>query len=98
MIPRMNQTSPALLTVPEAAAQLRVDPATVRRWIATGRLAASKPGRDYRIRADVVNRLATGEFVTNTSITDEDVAAHTRARLEQAQPSTVEVRSRLATS
>lgn len=40
---------PRLLTVPEFAAALRVDRATVVRWIKAGDLAAHKPGRDYRI-------------------------------------------------
>lgn len=98
MMRHMKPTSTALLTVPEAAAQLRVDPATVRRWITIGRLPASKPGRDYRIRAAVVEQLLTGELTTTTALTDEDVAAHTRAQLVAAQPSTAELRTRLATS
>lgn len=68
MIARMKQT-PDLLTVPEAAAQLRVDPATVRRWITIGRLPASKPGRDYRIQAAHVAQLLHGQLVTSTAIT-----------------------------
>lgn len=56
-----------LLTVPEAAAQLRVDPATVRRWITAGRLRASKPGRDYRIAQADLDKL-TGRYVTSTPL------------------------------
>lgn len=97
MMPLMTPTpSAVLLTVPEAAAQLRVDPATVRRWITIGRLPASKPGRDYRIRAEVVEQLLTGELTTTTSLTDADVAAHTRAQLVAVQPTTTELRARIA--
>ena len=48
-------TTPQFLTVPEVAAQLRVDPVTVRRWISAGRLPAFRVGRGgYRIKvADV---------------------------------------------
>lgn len=33
-----------LLTVPEVAERLRVDPETVRRWLRSGRLAGYQPG------------------------------------------------------
>lgn len=96
MMRHMTPTSPALLTVPEAAAELRVDPATVRRWITIGRLPASKPGRDYRIRAEHVAQLLTGELTTTTALTSEDVAATTRAQLTAVQPATTALRARLA--
>lgn len=66
--PTMRSHRPALLTVPEVAAQLRVDPATIRRWITTGRLPATKPGRDYRVTQDAVDKLSRGSLVTTTSI------------------------------
>lgn len=47
------------LTTAEVAAELRVDPATVRRWIAGGALPALAIGRDYRIeRADLDELIA----------------------------------------
>ena len=64
MVRRMT----TLLTVPEVAAQLRVDPATVRRWITIGKLTASKPGRDYRVSQSEVDRLTRGSFVTTTAV------------------------------
>lgn len=42
------------LSVKEVAAFLRVDRKTIRRWIASDRLPATKLGRDWRIaRADL---------------------------------------------
>lgn len=66
--PTTRSHRPALLTVPEVAAQLRVDPATVRRWIAIGRLPATKPGRDYRVDQNAVDALTRGSFVTTTAV------------------------------
>lgn len=43
----------ALLTVEEAAAELRVHPATVRRMIRRGEIPAVKVGRLWRVDADV---------------------------------------------
>ena len=42
----------SLLTIPEVAERLRVDPKTVRRWIAGGELAAYRVGRQWRISED----------------------------------------------
>lgn len=38
-----------LLTVDETAEMLRVQPATVRGWIRSGKLRASKFGREWRV-------------------------------------------------
>jgi excisionase family DNA binding protein len=38
-----------VLTVAEVAALIRVDPATIRRWIISGDLPAMRVGRGYRI-------------------------------------------------
>ncbi len=46
-----------LLTVDEAAARLKVQPDTVRRWLRSGKLRASKLGRDWRIPASSVEGL-----------------------------------------
>lgn len=48
-----------LLTVHEVAKMLKVDPITVRRYIANGRLPAVKVGRGVRVRKEVVDQLVT---------------------------------------
>lgn len=47
-----------LLTTDEAADYLRVHVETVRFWIRTGRLAAVKVGRGWRIRRGDLERIA----------------------------------------
>ena len=44
------------LTVPQVSAQLRIHPATVRIWIKSGRLAAVRVGREWRVRQSEVDR------------------------------------------
>lgn len=55
----MTTSDSDLLTVPEVAAALRVDPQTVRRWIADGRVAAVSVGAHYRVTRDELTRLTT---------------------------------------
>lgn len=47
-------TNNALLTVPEVAARLRINRATVVRWIKDGTLPAVRVGRDYRVEEPVL--------------------------------------------
>ena len=42
----------SLLTIAEAAERLRVNPKTLRRWIAGDELAAYRVGRQWRISED----------------------------------------------
>jgi len=42
--------------VPQVSSQLRIHPATVRIWIKTGRLAAVRVGREWRLRQSEVDR------------------------------------------
>jgi len=46
-------------TIAEAAEMLRVSTKTVARWIASGKLEAVKPGRDWRIPAAEIKRLTS---------------------------------------
>jgi excisionase family DNA binding protein len=47
-----------MLTVPEAARRTRRDPETVRRWIRSGRLRATKIGTQHLIEEEDLARLA----------------------------------------
>lgn len=46
-----------MLTVPEAARRTKRDPETVRRWIRSGRLRATKIGTQHLIDEDELARL-----------------------------------------
>jgi excisionase family DNA binding protein len=46
-----------MLTVPEAARRTKRDPETVRRWIRSGRLKATKIGTQHLIDEDELARL-----------------------------------------
>ena len=48
-----------LLTVEEAAARLKVDVETVRRWLRSGQLRGLKLGRMWRIPESALTALAT---------------------------------------
>ena len=47
---------PEFLTIPEAAAELRISVPTVRNWIAQGVLPSVRPGRKHLIPASEVDR------------------------------------------
>ncbi len=44
------------LTVPQVSAELKIHPATVRAWVKSGRLAAARVGRAWRVRRSEVDR------------------------------------------
>lgn len=54
-----------LLTIQETAVLLRVNPITVRRYIADGRLAAVRIGRGVRVRREALDGLAKPEEPEN---------------------------------
>lgn len=59
MNPDSNAPAPELLTVAQAAEMLRVHRKTILRWVARGRLAAVRIGREPRIpRAHLTPRSA----------------------------------------
>src|SRR5256885_10564577 len=49
------------LTVPQVGSQLRIHPATGRIWIKSGRLAAVRVGREWRVRQSEVDRALLSE-------------------------------------
>jgi excisionase family DNA binding protein len=56
-----NHTTPApeddpWLTVPQVSEELKLHPATVRAWVKSGRLAAVRAGRTWRVRRSEVDR------------------------------------------
>ncbi|MEA2597529.1 MAG: Helix-turn-helix domain [Thermomicrobiales bacterium] len=61
-----------LLTVQETAAMLRVSQLTVRRYIASGRLAAIRVGRSIRVQKTSVEHFVTPVVPNNerTGLTD----------------------------
>ncbi len=44
------------LTVPQVSEELKLHPATIRSWVKTGRLAAVRAGRTWRVRRSEVDR------------------------------------------
>jgi excisionase family DNA binding protein len=67
-----------LLTVQETADLLRVSPATVRRYIASGVLTARRVGRGVRVEEDAAERFARPFAIghgTNGADASEDGAA-----------------------
>lgn len=44
------------LTVPQVSEELKLHPATIRAWVKTGRLAAVRAGRTWRVRRSEVDR------------------------------------------
>jgi excisionase family DNA binding protein len=56
-----TSSTPALgedpwLTVPQVSTELKIHPATVRAWVKSGRLAAVRVGRTWRVRRSEVDR------------------------------------------
>ncbi len=58
---RSNSGEDPWLTVPQVGSQLRIHPATVRIWIKSGRLAAVRVGREWRVRQSDVDRALMAE-------------------------------------
>jgi excisionase family DNA binding protein len=57
----LDHTTPASeddpwLTVPQVSEELKLHPATVRAWVKSGRLAAVRAGRTWRVRRSEVDR------------------------------------------
>jgi excisionase family DNA binding protein len=60
-MPDPTATTPApdedpWLTVPQVSEELKLHPATIRAWVKSGRLAAVRAGRTWRVRRSEVDR------------------------------------------
>ena len=55
----MEDATVELLTIQETAHMLKVNPITIRRYIADGRLPAVRVGKGVRVRKEAVDQLVT---------------------------------------
>ena len=62
------------LTVQQVSEELKLHPATLRRWIKTERLAAVRAGREWRVRRSEVERAVTVPGIESSSILQSEVA------------------------
>jgi len=76
--PEQAATPAGLLTVPQVAAKLAVDPATVRRWIGSKKLPAIKIGRDYRVDPVELQQLIAARRTVSRPLTTAGAARVTR--------------------
>lgn len=53
-----------IYTTDEVADLLRIDPATVRRWVAAGRLGGFKAGRNWRVTEEDLQRFIQANRAT----------------------------------
>ncbi len=78
-----------LLTVQETAELLRVSPATVRRYIASGALPARRVGRNVRVEKDAAERFAqpyTNGYHANGAITERQSPPEEPKRQRSRKP------------
>ena len=69
----MDSSNERLLTPGEVAALFRVDPKTVTRWAASGRISSIRtPGGHRRFRESEVRALLRGEAGTSEAGTSKD--------------------------
>lgn len=75
---------PGMLTVRDAADEVGRTPETIRRWVWTGRLPASKRGNRLTVARDDLERVA-GRAPRSDLAAWADLVAAQRARGQQAQ-------------
>jgi excisionase family DNA binding protein len=75
----MAEEASDLMTVEQVAKRLQLHPATIRRWIKSGKLRGISLGSDragFRVRRQEVDQIASGAFQTDlTSGDDPKLAA-----------------------
>jgi excisionase family DNA binding protein len=71
------------LTVPQVSSQLRIHPATVRIWIKSGRLAAVRVGREWRVRQSEVDRALVSD--ASPAYAQQEADSARRADAESAR-------------
>ena len=62
-----------VITIEDAAQQLKVQPKTVREWLRAGRLEGIKAGRLWRIRREEWERFLAESTIKRKDLTDEDL-------------------------
>ena len=75
------------ITVNEAAHYFRVQPKTVRAWIASGKLAARKIGKSYRIASEEISRVMGNDQPIPEKPFDPERAARIAALKEMLRAS-----------
>lgn len=65
--PEPDTARPVMLTLPEAAKQLRVSVRALRDWVAQGELLVAQPGKRLLVPQSEVDRLLTPRRHTRTS-------------------------------
>jgi excisionase family DNA binding protein len=71
------------LTVPQVSEQLKLHPATVRAWVKSGRLAAARAGRTWRVRRSEVDRALLLD--ASPAYVRPDASAHASAPTDSAR-------------
>ncbi len=72
------------LTVPQVSEELKLHPATVRAWVKSGRLAAVRAGRTWRVRRSEVDRALLSD--ASPAYVDQEASSSSNAARTKASP------------
>jgi excisionase family DNA binding protein len=73
------------LTVPQVSEELKLHPATVRSWVKTGRLAAVRAGRTWRVRRSEVDRALLSD--ASPAYVDQEASSSSASGAAQSEES-----------
>jgi len=73
------------LTVPQVSEELKLHPATVRSWVKTGRLAAVRAGRTWRVRRSEVDRALLSD--ASPAYVDQEASSSSASSAAQTEAS-----------